>query len=98
VDDPEVRATMEGLFAEVADLEGVTRVESPYAAGGDQLIASQGPQAGKIALANVELPEDIGTDVAAAPRSSSRRDAPMKRAVRRNSRYTPDGYARSQAL
>ena len=35
VDNPEVRAAMEALFAEVAQLEDVTRVESPYAEGGD---------------------------------------------------------------
>jgi putative drug exporter of the RND superfamily len=61
VDDPEVRAAMEALFAKVADLEGVTRVESPYARGGDQLVASQGPER-KIAFANVEMPDDIGSD------------------------------------
>ena len=33
VDDPEVRAAMEALFAEVAELEGVARVESPYGEG-----------------------------------------------------------------
>jgi putative drug exporter of the RND superfamily len=76
VNDPQVRAAMEGLFAEVADLEGVTRVESPYAAGGDQLIASQGVQAGKIAFANVELPEDIGSDVAGRISDTIRDAAP----------------------
>ncbi len=63
VDDPRVRSAMEALFAEVADLDGVTRVESPYADGGEQLVASEGPEAGKIAFANVETPEDIGSDV-----------------------------------
>ena len=64
VDDPRVRSAMEALFAEVTDLEGVTRVESPYAEGGDGLVASQGAEAGKIAFANVEMPEDIGSDLA----------------------------------
>ena len=64
VDDPEVRTAMEALFVEVAEVEGVTRVESPYADGGEPLIASQGPAAGKIAFANVELPEDIDAEVA----------------------------------
>ena len=65
VDDPEVQAAMEGLFAEVAALDDVTRVESPYAEGGEQLIASQGPEAGRIAFANVEMPDDIDFDQAA---------------------------------
>ena len=59
VDDPEVKAGMQQLFTEVAGLEGVTRVESPYDPGGERLIASQGGDAGKIAYANVELPEDV---------------------------------------
>jgi len=59
VDDPEVRSAMEALFAEVREIPGVTRVESPYDQGADRLIASQGPAAGRIAYANVEMPEDI---------------------------------------
>src|SRR5687768_13980137 len=58
VDDAEVQAAMEELFDHVATLEGVSRVESPYGDGGD-LVASQGPAAGTIAYANVEMPEDI---------------------------------------
>jgi putative drug exporter of the RND superfamily len=67
---------MEALFADVAQLEGVTRVESPYAEGGDQLIASQGPAAGKTAFANVELPEDIESDVAGEVSRTIRDHAP----------------------
>ncbi len=59
VDDPDVSAAMGELFDEVATFDGVTRVESPYADGGEELISSDGPQAGQIAYANVELPEDI---------------------------------------
>ncbi len=59
VDDPAVRAEMEALFAEIATIEDVNRVESPYAPGGELLISSQGPEAGRIAYANVELPDDI---------------------------------------
>jgi RND superfamily putative drug exporter len=59
VDDPEVRAAMEALFAEVAEIPDVTRVESPYAEGGERQIASEGREAGTIAFANVEMPEDI---------------------------------------
>ena len=60
VDDPAVRSAMEDLFQRVAAIKDVTRVESPYADGAaEQQIASQGPDAGRIAYANVELPEDI---------------------------------------
>ncbi|HEX5613872.1 MAG TPA: MMPL family transporter, partial [Acidimicrobiia bacterium] len=59
VDDPAVRAQMENLFAEVAALDGVTRVESPYAPEGEQQISSRGEEAGLIAYANVEMPDDI---------------------------------------
>jgi RND superfamily putative drug exporter len=45
----------------------VTRVESPYAEGGDHQISSQAPDAGRIAYANVEFPDDMeferGTEI-----------------------------------
>jgi RND superfamily putative drug exporter len=59
VDDPAVREAMQALFDEVAQLEDVSHVESPYADGGDRLIASEGDDAGQIAYANVEMPDDI---------------------------------------
>jgi RND superfamily putative drug exporter len=59
VDDPEVRAEMQALFDEVAEIDDVTRVESPYAEGGERQIASEGPSEGLIAFANVEMPDDI---------------------------------------
>ena len=62
VDDPAVRSAMQALFDEVAQLDDVIRVESPYADGGDRLIASEGPDAGEIAYANVEMPDDIPFD------------------------------------
>jgi RND superfamily putative drug exporter len=59
VDDPSVREPMEKLFADVAALDDVTRVLSPYAEGGEQKISSQGTEAGKIAYAEIELPDDV---------------------------------------
>jgi RND superfamily putative drug exporter len=59
VDDPEVTSAMEALFAEVGELEDVTRVVSPYSEAGAQQISLSGEEAGKIAYANVELPDDI---------------------------------------
>ncbi|HJR24723.1 MAG TPA: MMPL family transporter [Acidimicrobiales bacterium] len=58
VDAPEVRAAMEALFADVADEDFVTRVESPY----DPQYATQLVSAGSgrtIAYANVGMPEDV---------------------------------------
>ena len=59
VDDPEVRSAMEGLFAEVRDIDGITRVASPYDEGGERQIAADGANAGKIAYAQVDLDPDL---------------------------------------
>jgi RND superfamily putative drug exporter len=59
VDDPAVRDAMQSLFDKVATIPDVIRVQSPYAEGGGQQISSHGGAAGKIAYANVELPNDI---------------------------------------
>jgi len=59
VDDPQVQAAMEKLFAQVAKAKGVSRVISPYTDEGAQQISSQGPNAGTIAYATVEFPSDI---------------------------------------
>ena len=47
------------LFAKVAEIEDVTSIVTPYTPPGAYAIARQGPQAGKIAFATVNLPEDI---------------------------------------
>jgi putative drug exporter of the RND superfamily len=59
VDDPEIQRTMEGLFADVAEIDEVTSVQSPYAPGGEFQISNQGDAPGTIAFATVNLPEDI---------------------------------------
>src|SRR5918998_1467637 len=59
VDDPEVRDAMTQVFEEVAAQEDVTLVESPYTEEGARQIASEGDEAGKIAFANIEMPDDI---------------------------------------
>ena len=58
VQDPAVRQAMEALFQRVATIEDVSGVQSPYAEDGAQQISASGPDAGKIAFANVEMPED----------------------------------------
>jgi RND superfamily putative drug exporter len=64
VDDPAVQSAMEELFDDVAALDGVSRVESPYAPGNERFVASQGAAAGRIAYANIEMPEDVDFEVA----------------------------------
>ena len=60
VDDPAVRAAMTELFERVETIGGVT-VGSPYAPNGGHRIAAQGPEAGRIAYADI----DTGADTAA---------------------------------
>jgi RND superfamily putative drug exporter len=57
VTDPQVRAGMEDLFAKIDARDDVT-VASPYAPDGQQRIASQGANAGKIAYAEIEMPQN----------------------------------------
>jgi RND superfamily putative drug exporter len=65
VDDPAVRTAMESLFAEVAEIDDVTSVQSPYGAGGEFQISTLGDAPGTIAYATVNLPEDIDFTTAA---------------------------------
>ncbi|MFN0091552.1 MAG: MMPL family transporter [Acidimicrobiales bacterium] len=55
VNDPAVKAAMTQMFEGVARLENVAKVTSPYTEEGAQQIASQGPQADKVAYATVDL-------------------------------------------
>jgi RND superfamily putative drug exporter len=75
VDDPAVTAGMEDLFATVnagfPDEDGIPQhpgatVISPYAEQGQSQIASQGPLAGKLAYAQVNLTADVGLTESAA--------------------------------
>ena len=58
VNHPEVQATMETLFARVADIDDVS-VVSPYTAEGGRQIATDGQLAGELAYAEVQLPADM---------------------------------------
>ncbi len=70
VDDPAVRTAMTELFDRVEALEGVT-VGSPYAPDGRRRVAAAGPEAGRIAYADIDTgadtsaleAEDIGTEI-----------------------------------
>jgi RND superfamily putative drug exporter len=77
VEDPEVEAAMQALFDEAAQLNDVTGVESPYGGEGAQQIASEGPEAGRIAYANVEMPDDIEFARAGEIRDAILDDAPQ---------------------
>ncbi|WP_229022796.1 MMPL family transporter [Actinomarinicola tropica] len=59
VDDPEVQEAVTSVLALFDDVPEVVRIESPYDADGGRLISSQGPGAGQIAYANIELDPDI---------------------------------------
>ena len=76
VNDPAVRDAMQRLFDKVAATEDVSRVQSPYAPGGERQISQQGDAAGKIAYASVELPEDISFPRAAEIGTQIEEDAP----------------------
>jgi len=75
VDDPEVAETMSAFFDEVGQIEGVTLV-SPYSEEGAQQIAAQGPEAGKIAYAQIGLSREITLEEAAVVSSQIRRAMP----------------------
>ena len=77
VDDAEVQDAMQGLFDEVAELPNVLQVVSPYdGEAGARQIAAQGPDAGKIAYATVEMPTDTSQDEAAEIRDVIIADTP----------------------
>ncbi len=61
VDDPAVQETMEAFFADVADIDGVARVGSPYADNpeAERQIASEGDFVGQIAFASVDLDPEL---------------------------------------
>jgi putative drug exporter of the RND superfamily len=58
IDDPEVRDAMQALFAEL-DARDDVRVTSPYDDGGEMQVSPFGPQAGLVAFASVEVPDDM---------------------------------------
>jgi RND superfamily putative drug exporter len=67
VEDPEVRQAMEAFFAEVDEMRidgGDVAITSPYAPGGERQIADEGPLAGQLAFAEVEVPDDIDQELA----------------------------------
>ena len=74
IEAPAVRRVIEPFLAEVARIDGVQSLESPYAPGNERQISSTGDEAGRIAYAEFEAPSDasfedtvaIGDDIRAA--------------------------------
>jgi RND superfamily putative drug exporter len=64
VSDPDVQQAMTGYFDEARRIEGMTIV-SPYSPEGAQQIAQRGPEAEKIAYAQIGLPRNISLEQAA---------------------------------
>ena len=64
VNDPTVRAAMTDLFDKVEAIEGID-VASPYDPDGGRRVAARGPDAGRIAYANLEVSPDTTANDAA---------------------------------
>jgi RND superfamily putative drug exporter len=61
VTDPAVERAMERYFAAVDEIPDVT-VVSPYSPGGERQISQTGDEAGRVAYAQVEVPQDMSFD------------------------------------
>ena len=74
IEDPEVRRVIEPFLEEVAEIDGVQSLASPYDEGNEAQISDRGEDAGRIAYASFEAPSDasfeetvaIGDDIRAA--------------------------------
>ncbi len=58
IENPEVRGVIEPFLEEVAGIEGVQSLTSPYDEGNEAQISDRGDDAGKIAYASFEAPSD----------------------------------------
>ena len=78
VDDPEVRAAIEAMLDEARQLDDVSGVQSPYdEQGGERpLVSSRGDASGRIAYANIEMPEDMEWERGQEIRDALIEDAP----------------------
>jgi putative drug exporter of the RND superfamily len=76
VADPEVRTAMEAMFAEL-DARDDMSITSPYEAGNEFQVAFLGDDAGKIAFAQVEMPEDTTWSASGAAGKTMRQLAPV---------------------
>jgi RND superfamily putative drug exporter len=81
VDDPAVQHAMTEFLAKVGEKDPL-QVTSPYAPEGAMQVARQGPQAGKIAYASVEVPNDFTIEDSAAITTEIQGSSPRWRACR----------------
>ena len=94
VNDPTVRAAMTDLFDEVGAIEGID-VASPYDPGGGRRVAARGPDAGRVAYADLEVSPDTTANDAAEIRAG---DRPPDQRQRSASRRRPGGDRRGSWL
>ncbi len=66
VEDPQVRTTMESFLAQVAEVDGVARVVSPYSEDGSNQISDTAEHPGDIGYAVVELDPEVTFETAQA--------------------------------
>jgi len=66
VTDPDIRAVVEPFLADVAEIDGVQSVTSPYEEGREAQVSRRGAQAGRIAYAEIEVPSDTDFEESAA--------------------------------
>ncbi|MEZ5143920.1 MAG: MMPL family transporter [Acidimicrobiales bacterium] len=76
VTDPAVRSLIEPYLAQIATLEGVTSVVSPYDPMGARQIATRGDRAGELAYARVNVSPDLDQVQAAELGKKLREAAP----------------------
>jgi RND superfamily putative drug exporter len=75
VEDPAVRDEMSAAFDRIGALGGLNLV-SPYSPEGARQIAPEGPEAGRIAYAAIELPSDVTQEEATALAEDIRAELP----------------------
>ena len=82
VEDPEVRRVIEPFLAEVAAIEGVQSLSSPYTPGNERQVSSAGDDAGRIAYAEFEASSDASFEETVAIGDEIRAAMPSAEGVR----------------
>jgi RND superfamily putative drug exporter len=76
VEDPAVRQVIEPFLAEVAQIDGVQSLASPYDEGNEGQISDRGADAGRIAYAEFEAPSDASFEETVAIGDEIRAEMP----------------------
>jgi putative drug exporter of the RND superfamily len=82
IEDPAVRQVIEPFLAEVAEIDGVQSLASPYAEGNEGQISDRGADAGRIAYAEFEAPSDASFEETVAIGDEIRAEMPDVDGVR----------------